>query len=252
MTEQSILRPTPDDAKRKNRTSFLLSANLSAKIDQLVDLPEACLEPGNKKTGKEGGRFKNIMVWNLPAVLTCPGASEWCKSVCYNGDGYYRPEVFVVPQWKANYEAFIQDPTKLESRVNDQLAESAKPAGVRIHSSGDFFSPDYVQFWSRIVANNPEVTFWGYTRSWESPKIRPALESLRQHQNIELFASIDPTMSVAPEGWRLSYVKDPQYPDFSIPENLVQCPEEVQENVTCASCSFCLRKSTRGVLFNVH
>ncbi|MBK6407894.1 MAG: hypothetical protein IPF66_24500 [Holophagales bacterium] len=36
----------------------------------------------------------------------------------------------------------------------------------RLHDSGDFFSPPYVDAWYDIAFALPEVSFWAPTRSW--------------------------------------------------------------------------------------
>lgn len=47
---------------------------------------------------------------------------------------------------------------------------------VRIHAAGDFFSSEYVQMWSRIAIDNPDVIFWTYTKTeWTACKEFDAL-----------------------------------------------------------------------------
>ena len=36
---------------------------------------------------------------------------------------------------------------------------------LRIHASGDFFGPDYVEMWQEIVSSFPGVLFWSYTKN---------------------------------------------------------------------------------------
>jgi hypothetical protein len=40
---------------------------------------------------------------------------------------------------------------------------------VRMHSSGDFFSPKYAQSWIMVANQYPQLTFWAPTRTWASP-----------------------------------------------------------------------------------
>lgn len=40
-----------------------------------------------------------------------------------------------------------------------------KQTYVRIHDSGDFYSPSYFQKWLTIAKNNPSVRFYAYTKS---------------------------------------------------------------------------------------
>jgi ferredoxin len=213
------------------------------------DLPSPGFEPGNKKTGQSGGNFNNVIVWNIPPAATCPGASEWCLSVCYNGDD--RPEVFQKDKWQSNLLAFNTEPSALFDQLQQEVGALEPPLAIRIHSSGDFFSEEYINFWTAMADSLPEVTFWAYTRSWAIPELREPLEELRARNNIQLFASWDNTMAEPPEGWRLSYVEDGEVPE-TVPSNLTRCPEEFIEGMNCARCGFCLRNIGRGVLFHAH
>lgn len=50
-----------------------------------------------------------------------------------------------------------------ESAIMAQIqADGVKT--IRIHATGDFFSRAYLEMWKRIVANNPAVVFWTYTK----------------------------------------------------------------------------------------
>ena len=156
LMDREVRRPTPDSEIRLIRTE-----NLFARIERGYgdDIPEPGFEPGNKKTGRSGGNYQEVLVWNIPALSTCPGASEWCTSVCYNGDD--RPQVFLENQWQANLRGFQSGRSQLEENLQATINSSAHPLAVRIHSSGDFFSIGYIEFWDSLIRKNPSVTFWG-------------------------------------------------------------------------------------------
>src|SRR5258707_1272832 len=103
------------------------------------------LSPGNTKTGTSGSLYKTVFVWNLPAVASCPGASQWCLSHCYNADERF--EVFPVDQWSVDWAQVEKQPSALMERIIRQLSAAAEPVAVRIHSSGDFYSSRYISFW---------------------------------------------------------------------------------------------------------
>lgn len=165
------------------------------------------LAPGNAKTGRRGSIFNTVFVWNLPSVVTCPGASQWCLTHCYNADA--RTDVFPVDQWIENWWWATNDPTRLRRRILSQIAEASKPCGVRIHSSGDFFSMEYVRVWKSIVGEARDASFWTYTRSWAKPMLLPDLTQLRGMPNAKVWASWDASMPPAPIGWRRSLVELP-------------------------------------------
>ena len=246
-------RPMPSQTLRIVRMRQLQNEVADATLVSAGDSRTIGLEPGNTKTGTSGGRFGQILVWNIPPLLTCPGASAWCQSACYAGD--VRPEVFNRPRWRRNLAAYHQRPNVLLNRISAQLKLAKPDVGVRIHTSGDFFDADYILFWQSLIEENPTVTFWAYTRSWVLSPLKVALETLRLRPNIQLFASWDPTMPQPPHGWRLSIVRDSSTYDLqSLPQarTVAQCPEEFDRSVTCATCGFCLESRPRGVLFNVH
>jgi Gene product 88 len=224
--------------------------------------PEAnqvpALEPGNSKTGTSGKFYGQVLIWNLPAVSTCPGASPACLSMCYNADT--RQEVFPIDRWRSNLWWVLNRPEALRDQFLKQLSEVSSPAAVRIHSSGDFFSLAYIEFWTAVIRTAPHISFWAYTRSWTSTALRPALETLRSLPNLQLFASWDSSMIPPPMGWRVSYVQDEEAP-FPPPAllthpvtrpQLFYCPEQNGQVPNCASCGFCMRPDSRGVLFDLH
>jgi len=209
------------------------------------------LSPGNSKTGITGDLYKSVFLWNLPAVACCPGASQWCLTHCYNADD--RSDIFPVEEWAENWFWVEEQPDVLSKCIIQQLTSAAPPVAVRVHSSGDFYSQQYVAFWHKIIEALPEVNFWAYTRSWIREDLRLALEQLRRAKNMQLFASVDHTMPAPPTGWRLAVVfnakLEPQITS-KIPE--LPCPEQVEGGPNCASCGFCIKGGNRGVAFAIH
>lgn len=212
------------------------------------------LSIGNTKIGKTGKLYKTVFVWNLPSVATCPGASDWCLSHCYNADS--RESVFPIREWVENWWMIINQPEYLRSNIINQLSKAERPCAVRIHSSGDFFSKAYIEFWIDLVCSTEDTTFWSYTRSWTCSDLLPYLNRLRSIKNLQLFASWDITMKYnPPKGWRRSYV----YVDAeamskhsqSNSEALI-CPEQIGRVDSCASCGFCLKHRNKDILFYFH
>src|SRR5205814_1572231 len=139
--------------------------------------------------------------FNLPAVDTCPGKTKAClegfdgSHACYATRGRY---VWNRSSHAANLEAST-------SRVAIVEAVEDLPAGawLRIHTSGDFYSADYIHAWRVALSLRPDVTAWCYTRSWSVTRLLPALERLRELANVQVFASVDPTSrKQPPAGWR--------------------------------------------------
>jgi len=111
-----------------------------------------------KKTSKITGI--KTFDFAIPAIKTCPFADA-CKKYCYANKGAYKwPVVKNKLQWN-----FKQ--TKLKSFVKKINAEIKKHniKAIRIHSSGDFYSKDYLNKWIEIIRENPTVIFYAYTKS---------------------------------------------------------------------------------------
>ena len=231
------------------RAEFLSDlANLS--IPSISPTLEPLLELGNSKIGKSGRFARTAFVWNLPAIATCPGASRWCSAHCYNADA--RTEKFPLGLWANNWAWAVERPADLEVLIVKKINEAAPPVAVRIHSSGDFFSPAYVALWLAICRRCPETHFWAYTRSWQNPSLAAGLAELRHLPNVELFASWDATMPQPPIGWRLSIVVEGGMPDGTSDVGALQCPEEDGRVSNCANCGYCFTRRPGDVVFALH
>jgi Gene product 88 len=241
-------RAVPDGEKLDWRAQYL-SNLLDIQPGIPTEADPVGLSEGNKKTGVSGTLYSSVFVWNLPAVATCPGASEWCLRCCYNADD--RADVFPVEEWRRNWSWLESDAPCVRTRILAQLSQAKLPSAVRIHSSGDFYSPEYIRFWRSIVQAAPGTSFWAYTRSWRKENLLSILEELRAEPNVQLFASWDETMPDPPSGWRVSVVIDP--PDQqSVHQPSLVCPEQTGALPNCASCGYCIKPRKGHVLFHLH
>lgn len=107
-----------------------------------------------------------LKTWNfdIPAITTCIGADK-CKSYCYATKGFYKMAIV-----KAKHEANLTA-SKLDSFnqiINGELAElkaKDKIEAVRIHSSGDFYSREYLMKWKSLALDHNDLIFYCYTKS---------------------------------------------------------------------------------------
>ena len=83
---------------------------------------------------------------------------------------------------------------------------------MRVHSSGDFFSPAYARGWIEVCNRLPEAMFWAPTRTWAAPgwvehwrKLVPTI----RHGNLVIRPSAyhtgDPAPSAAQHPWPGDY-----------------------------------------------
>ena len=129
------------------------------------------LGTGNSKLQKTAKEFGvRIFNFSIPAgndkksgKITCPFAGK-CIKLCYAKKGMYRfgnVERALTKRYEASKEDnFVQT-------ITDELAKvkKDKQTYVRIHDSGDFYSPAYFAKWLEIARLNPSVRFYAYTKS---------------------------------------------------------------------------------------
>lgn len=159
----------------------------------------------NGKTAKIANSF------GLPSgkAFSCPGATSVCEKVCYAGklEKIYKGVLNVLMHnWEALRGASVDDMVDmLQNMVNDFTVDCDKEdarrakrgAGpvdraFRIHWDGDFFSRDYAYAWSLVIAANPEVTFWVYTRSFvEGANYLDIFDEMTDRDNLALYLSVD-------------------------------------------------------------
>lgn len=117
---------------------------------------------------KKTSKFFNKRVFNfgIPAYktasgkTTCPFADK-CVKFCYAKKGAYIWSN-VKPAFEKRYAL-----TKTDQFISAMTKEIKKKRAdyVRVHDSGDYYSPKYLQKWLTIAKNNPSVRFYSYTNS---------------------------------------------------------------------------------------
>jgi hypothetical protein len=212
--------------------------------------------------GKLGG---DILAFNLPAVVTCPGQTDACLSACYARKGN-----FAWSATRAKHEANLREAWS-PSFVARMVREITVRAGavVRWHVSGDFFSAAYAKRVLQIVKKTPGVVHYFYTRSWRVPRVRRVLLQLAAEPNVRSWWSCDRDSGApfpVPEGvrlaWMLTYPEEERtHADHIAACDLVfrtcrcrhtpatraagvpVCPVEsgLSDHVTCGTCRICYR-----------
>lgn len=115
-----------------------------------------------KKTSKFFG--VKVFNWTLPAYksksgkMICPMAGD-CKDFCYARKGAYI--------WsnvnKAHEERYQFSKTDLFVPVMIAEIKRKKADYIRVHDSGDYYSPMYLAKWFEIARALPDVRFYSYT-----------------------------------------------------------------------------------------
>ena len=209
----------------------------------------------NRKLGNMG-RF------SIPSRVTCPGATESCLSVCYTKKGF-----FCFPKIAKGLQNALEL-TKDDSFVGTISREirNNNLSLIRVHVSGDFYSPEYVNLWIAIAKRSPNTKFYAYTRSWTIKEFKTYLVELANLPNFVLFASVDRDnqKNTIPSPLRTAYMSmDDEAPDFPVDivfrvnqkkeeiKNYLGssrvCPKETglkkeaNKNLTCVVCKLCFK-----------
>lgn len=122
------------------------------------------LSKGNKKL--KSNQFVKFLIWNLPAVKTCPNATALCKKSCYARKAE-KAYPTVLPCRENNLKE-SQKPDFVENMISAiKKAKDKRALIVRIHESGDFYNLEYSRKWLEIATACPDVVFMAYTKSFK-------------------------------------------------------------------------------------
>lgn len=125
-----------------------------------------------------GMRVKDIATFDLPAGWTCPKA-DICKTFTDRDNGKMK-KMGRFTCYASKAEGYSPFARRLRWHNFDEIQSCGKdidaiatlihnslPVGVkivRIHASGDFYSPEYFQAWVKVASMNKGVSFFGYTK----------------------------------------------------------------------------------------
>ena len=120
------------------------------------------LKSGNHKLSK------NILIWDLPSIVTCKGACLGCYAV--KAERIYKNTRVMRAFHYAIMLMAFDDTSKKEhlkqviiSEINRHVVMYNKPI-LRLHSSGDFFNNYYVAFWLEIAKECSNINIYSYSK----------------------------------------------------------------------------------------
>ena len=102
----------------------------------------------------------NVYNFGITAVKSCPSALH-CVADCYAQQGAYRWSG-VKNAYDTRYE--LTKTKDFPRLLDDEIKSKRNISHVRIHDSGDFYSREYLNKWISIMHNNPDITFYAYTK----------------------------------------------------------------------------------------
>ncbi len=186
----------------------------------------------NNKLDSKEGKAGSL---NRAFPETCVKASGWCTEHCYAKN-------CMLAYWNHEYKKELEMPKEL-------------PELVRLHSAGDFDSVRYIAWVKELVRDNPNTTFWTYTKSWRDPKLKIKLDELRQLDNMQLFASIDHSISTDEivqrniADWRKAWIIIDDRIDPG--EDRIICPHDAGLVDDCSECGLCYEDTNSDIIFEV-
>lgn len=136
------------------------------------------LSPGNTKTGDAAS-------FDLPALSTCPGKTEFCATRCY-ADNLQKAFPGVGTKYKRNWVFARSD-----DFIPYMIRHLPHRGTIRIHVSGDFFDVTYIKKWIQIATNRGDCEFYCYTRSWRDRQLWKAIRQLAELSNVTVNLSCD-------------------------------------------------------------
>ena len=117
----------------------------------------------------------SCLVFDLPSIITCKYACKGCYALkaemIYKNVRVKRLLNFIVIN---EILSNTENKNFLLNIFNDILKKYSKVFRfpiVRIHSSGDFFSKDYLNFWLEFVEKFKTIKFYTYTKQLDNDEI---------------------------------------------------------------------------------
>jgi len=183
---------------------------------------------GNRKLSK------NVLIWNLPRLTTCPGAGD-CKDWCYEIK-FERMYKNVLPFRETNL-ILTRSSYFISNTV--QYLNSAEQPHVRIHESGDFYSQKYLNSWKEIARQCPNKNFYAYTKSF----------------HLDLWTKLPPNFQILQStGSKWDHLIDKSKAVFRVEKNpLIASNEIMCSGGGCGSkCMTCIPRSNVKVVEVIH
>jgi len=188
-----------------------------------------------KRLKKGNTKLHNILIFDLPAIKTCLNCGD-CKKTCYamKAQKMY-PNV---RNWRSD-NLDISQTLSFINIISDQLRK-AKQTTVRIHSSGDFYSQQYIDKWAIIVRMFPDINFYAYTKVSDLFNFAP-LTNLNNFNLINSF--VDGNLNYG----KIDYITSL---NNKIKDSFI-CPATTKKGVKCGlDCNYCIKGNKP--LFVIH
>ena len=194
------------------------------------------ISPGNTKMG-------NIPSFSLPAITTCPGSTPLCRKHCYANRN--------AQMYKDTAECYKRNHAEAEqSNFLETLGHHIHTLNARyfrIHVCGDFYDQRYLNIWTYIGKEFPNMDFLAFSKSFH-------LDYSNAPNNLNVIWSVfpDTEMSTVPSGPRAftdfseTHVDAPYAP--GITDSAIKCAG------LCTTCGTCYHSNENQLdtIFEAH
>lgn len=151
---------------------------------------------------------------------------ETCPTSCHHWDDCYGNNMPFAHRFKT--KGLME---KLAKEIPSLLEKHKDGIVIRLHVLGDFFSVDYVDFWSTMLAKYPKLALFGYTGRKESSDIGKAIRGLNAQYKARVAIRFSRSKKNKGNLW---YAAKEAYKGESF-----DCPEQTAKVSDCASCGLC-------------
>lgn len=209
------------------------------------------ISEGNRKLGRNDNEY--FLIWNLPAVTTCPYRTQQCESLCYakKAERMY-PQVLPCRERnlaESRKASFCDDMIESIKAMINKRKNKGKQAYFRIHESGDFYNQEYVNKWIYIASQIPEVQFMAYTKSVKY--FEHIMDRIPDNMVIRfsLWEDTDPESKALADKLQL-----PIYTAFEKQEldNIVTTTGYEKCECNCTVCKKCYSKECKKIAVAIH
>lgn len=200
-------------------TNLLVSGHSNVKIGRDV------------RKGKLRGYW--IYTLSLEERKTCPRSCDHWQT-CYGNNMPFAKRVDHT------------DPAFLPALAEEiaRLCASKRGVLIRLHALGDFYSPEYVGFWRRMLVKHQNLALYGYTARNNEDDIGPAVFALRRDFGLR-------AMIRSSNGARHNLATVSIKTEADCPASAFVCPEQTGKTRCCATCAACW-STTKNVAFLEH
>lgn len=208
-------------------------------VRQPGDGPVLVSGHSNVKIGRDvrKGPLRGYWIYTLTLEerATCPTSCAHWRS-CY-GNGM---------PWAKRVDH--REPLALEAAIHRDVTRLLAVKGrvgilVRLHALGDFFDPDYVDYWAGLLEANPRLAVYGYTAYPPDSPIGRAVQVAKERFGFRF--AIRWSNGGGDEDCTVSVKDATPVPGATI------CPEQTGATAACATCGLCWG-SRRNIAFVEH